>query len=279
MDIRQLAYFVAVYEQGSISAAARHTKVAQPSVSSALAQLEQQLGCSLFTRQPKGVRPTDEGERLYSQASQLLSQMQALQASFRQPARRVQFRLGLVRALGVERMSALLKEFNNQVDGLELHLVEPDEPCEARIINIRQLRAGELFRPLWTDHYVLALPSQHPLCTTPHITLNDFRKLALIKRTPCEAWDQLALALSKANIKPQIRANIHTIEYAIGLVGAGIGAALLPDFEMQKFRPDLQYRPIAELQPQRELVLAFAKDFQHQPTIQALCQVVDSMRA
>jgi len=48
---------------------------------------------------------------------------------------------------------------------------------------------------------------------------------------------------------------------------------------MQKFRPDLQYRPIAELQPQRELVLAFAKDFQHQPTIQALCQVVDSMRA
>jgi hypothetical protein len=37
------------------------------------------------------------------------------------------------------------------------------------------------------------------------------------------------LALNRHNVKPDIRANIHTIEYAIGLVGAGIGCALLPD--------------------------------------------------
>lgn len=273
MDTRQLAYFVAVYEQRSISAAARHCAVAQPSVSAALHQLEQQLGCTLFIRLHKGVQPTEEGERLYSQASQLLSQLQALQASFKKPARKVSFRLGLVRALGVERMSQLLKEFNQKVPGLELHLVEPDEPCDARIINIRQLKAGELYQSLWNDSYSLALPAQHPLCTQQDIQLSDFKKLPLIKRTPCEAWEQVALALSKANIKPQVRANIHTIEYAIGLVGAGIGAALLPDFEMQKFRPDLQYRPIAGLTLQRELVLAFAKQQQHQSTVQVLCQV------
>jgi DNA-binding transcriptional LysR family regulator len=130
-----------------------------------------------------------------------------------------------------------------------------------------------LYQSLWNDNYSLALPAQHPLCTQQDIQLSDFKKLPLIKRTPCEAWEQVALALSKANIKPQVRANIHTIEYAIGLVGAGIGAALLPDFEMQKFRPDLQYRPIAGLTLQRELVLAFAKEQQHQSTVQALCQV------
>jgi len=273
MDTRQLAYFVAVYEQRSISAAARQLDIAQPSVSSALQQLEQQLGTALFIRLPKGVQPTEDAERLYVQACQLLSQMQALQASFNKPAKRLQFRLGLVRALGVERMSQLLKEFNSQLPGLELHLVEPDEPCDARIINIRQLKAGELYQSLWTDSYLLALPAQHPLCTQSEIQLTDFKKLPLIKRTPCEAWDQVALALSKANIKPQIRANIHTIEYAIGLVGAGIGCALLPDFEMQKFRPDLQYRAIEGPALRRELVLAFDKNQQHQTAVKLLCEI------
>ena len=273
MDTRQLAYFVAVYEQRSISAAARQLDIAQPSVSSALQQLEQQLGTTLFIRLPKGVQPTEDAERLYVQACQLLSQMQALQASFNKPAKRLQFRLGLVRALGVERMSQLLKEFNSQLPGLELHLVEPDEPCDARIINIRQLKAGELYQSLWTDSYLLALPAQHPLCTQSEIQLTDFKKLPLIKRTPCEAWDQVALALSKANIKPQIRANIHTIEYAIGLVGAGIGCALLPDFEMQKFRPDLQYRAIQGPALRRELVLAFDKNQQHQTAVKLLCEI------
>ena len=273
MDTRQLAYFVAVYEQRSISAAARQLDIAQPSVSSALQQLEQQLGTLLFIRLPKGVQPTEDAERLYVQACQLLSQMQALQASFNKPAKRLLFRLGLVKALGVERMSQLLKEFNSQLPGLELHLVEPDEPCDARIINIRQLRAGELYQNLWTDSYLLALPAQHPLCTQPEIQLSDFKKLPLIKRTPCEAWDQVALALSKANIKPQIRANIHTIEYAIALVGAGIGCALLPDFEMQKFRPDLQYRAIQGPALTRELVLAFDKNQQHQNAVKLLCEI------
>jgi LysR family transcriptional regulator, benzoate and cis,cis-muconate-responsive activator of ben and cat genes len=273
MDTRQLAYFVAVYEQRSISAAARQLDIAQPSVSSALQQLEQQLGTTLFIRLPKGVQPTEDAERLYVQACQLLSQMQALQASFNKPAKRLQFRLGLVKALGVERMSQLLKEFNSQLPGLELHLVEPDEPCDARIINIRQLKAGELYQSLWTDSYLLALPAQHPLCTQPDIQLTDFKKLPLIKRTPCEAWDQVALALSKANIKPQIRANIHTIEYAIALVGAGIGCALLPDFEMQKFRPDLQYRAIQGPALRRELVLAFDKNQQHQNAVKLLCEI------
>jgi LysR family transcriptional regulator, benzoate and cis,cis-muconate-responsive activator of ben and cat genes len=273
MDTRQLAYFVAVYEQRSISAAARQLDIAQPSVSSALQQLEQQLGTLLFIRLPKGVQPTEDAERLYVQACQLLSQMQALQASFNKPAKRLLFRLGLVKALGVERMSQLLKEFNSQLPGLELHLVEPDEPCDARIINIRQLRAGELYQNLWTDSYLLALPAQHPLCTQPEIQLSDFKKLPLIKRTPCEAWDQVALALSKANIKPQIRANIHTIEYAIALVGAGIGCALLPDFEMQKFRPDLQYRAIQGPALTRELVLAFDKNQQHQSAVKLLCEI------
>ena len=157
MDIRQLSYFVAVYEQGSVSAAARQCCVAQPSLSAALRQLEQELGVTLFIRLPKGVTPTEDGEKLYGHAGRLLSQVQSLKASFTEPVARVKFRLGLIRALGVERMSQLLREFSNSVPGLELHLVEPDEPCDARIITPQLLKAGEAFAPIWHDSYLLAL--------------------------------------------------------------------------------------------------------------------------
>lgn len=273
MDTRQLGYFVAVFEQGSISAAARHCAVAQPSVSAALMQLETELNCALFIRLPKGVKPTEEGERLYSQASQIISQLHAVKASFNKPAKRLQFRLGLVRALGVERMSQLLKDFNSQLPGLELHLVEPDEPCDARIINIRQLKAGELYQPLWSDAYLLAIPAHHALCAKAEVALEDFKKLPLIKRTPCDAWDQLQTALNRHNIKAEIRANIHTIEYAIGLVGAGIGCALLPAFESHRNRAEMQIRPLQLPLAERQLVLAFPKDQQHQLAVKVLCEV------
>src|SRR5690606_41628162 len=105
-----------------------------------------------------------------------LSQLQSLKASFTEPVARVKFRLGLIRALGVERMSQLLREFSNSVPGLELHLVEPDEPCDARIITPQLLKAGEAFAPIWHDTYLLALPPGSPLSLQPQIELEDFEQ-------------------------------------------------------------------------------------------------------
>jgi LysR family transcriptional regulator, benzoate and cis,cis-muconate-responsive activator of ben and cat genes len=272
MDIRQLSYFVAVYEQGSISAAARLCCVAQPSLSAALRQLEQELGVSLFIRLPKGVTPTEDGEKLYGHAGRLLAQLQSLKASFSQPVARIKFRLGLIRALGVERMSRLLREFSNSVPGLELHLVEPDEHCDARIITPQLLKAGEAFQPIWHDSYMLALPPGSSLSLQPDIKLEDFEQLPLIKRTPCDAWNTLYPELVRRGIKADVRADIQTIEYALGLVSAGVGCALVPNFDTLLQRQDLALRPLAQLNLQRELGLAYGKN-QDSPSLNILRQL------
>ncbi|MEH8019466.1 LysR family transcriptional regulator [Rheinheimera muenzenbergensis] len=260
MDIRQLNYFVAVYEQGSVSAAARQCCVAQPSLSSALRQLEQELGVSLFIRLPKGVTPTEDGDKLYGHAGRIISQLQSLKASFTEPVARVKFRLGLIRALGVERMSQLLREFSNSLPGLELHLVEPDDSCDARIITPQLLKAGEAFAPIWHDNYLLALPPGSPLSLQPHIELADFEQLPLIKRTPCDAWNTLYPELVRRGIKADIRADIQTIEYALGLVSAGVGCALVPNFDNMQQRNDVDIRPVNELKLERTIGLAYPKN-------------------
>ena len=65
MTIRQLEYFCAVVEEGSVSAASRKLHVAQPPMSRQIALLEQELGVTLFRRGNKGMLLTEAGESLY----------------------------------------------------------------------------------------------------------------------------------------------------------------------------------------------------------------------
>ena len=58
MELRALKYFQSVYEQGSISAAARCCFVSQPSITSAIQLLESDLNITLFVRHARGVLPT-----------------------------------------------------------------------------------------------------------------------------------------------------------------------------------------------------------------------------
>ncbi|MET0404078.1 MAG: LysR family transcriptional regulator, partial [Cystobacter sp.] len=64
--------FVRVYETCSFSVAARHLNLGQPSVSKAVAQLEEQLDAQLFLRSTRGLTPTDAGRRFYEHALRTL---------------------------------------------------------------------------------------------------------------------------------------------------------------------------------------------------------------
>jgi LysR family nitrogen assimilation transcriptional regulator len=71
MDIRQLRYFIAIAEEGSLSAAAQRLNVAQPSLSQHVLTLERDLGVTLLDRSPRGVTLTQSGEILLSHAREL----------------------------------------------------------------------------------------------------------------------------------------------------------------------------------------------------------------
>jgi DNA-binding transcriptional LysR family regulator len=73
MDLRQLEQFVAVYEEGSFSRAARRENCTQPGLSVQIRNLEGQLGVELFTRNARGVAPTVAGKRLYTKSLAILN--------------------------------------------------------------------------------------------------------------------------------------------------------------------------------------------------------------
>lgn len=72
MDIKQLRYFTAIVEEGSLSAAAARIGIAQPSLSQHVKGLEERLGVELLVRSPRGVTVTDAGQTLLVHARQIL---------------------------------------------------------------------------------------------------------------------------------------------------------------------------------------------------------------
>ena len=72
MDSRQLRYFVAMHDAGSLSGAAAMEHVAVSALSYHLGNLEAELGVALFRRKPRGLEPTAAGLRLYTHARAIL---------------------------------------------------------------------------------------------------------------------------------------------------------------------------------------------------------------
>lgn len=275
MDLRSLKYFVFVYEQQSFSAAAKLCFVAQPSISSSVAQLEHSLNTQLFIRCSRGVKSTQTGERLYPLAKQLLGQADAIKTLFTDQSIKQPFYLGVTKGLGVERMSELLKDFTTSQNLMELTLVSHSQTCDARIIIKEELDEKEHFISLWQEDYKLALPYNHVLSLKENITLSDLDGLPFIHRNPCTAWSSLNDTLALAGFCVDIRAKIQTIDYALGLVHAGLGCALVPAPPEVLNKSEIVFREIDGLKLMREIVFAYQ---QSSPVIEKLKSLVINHR-
>jgi LysR family nitrogen assimilation transcriptional regulator len=75
MNLRQIAAFVGVYEEGSFSKAAKRLNLTQSGLSMQVQNLEAVSGVQLFERSPRGIVPTFAGQRLYARAVEILRQL------------------------------------------------------------------------------------------------------------------------------------------------------------------------------------------------------------
>ena len=83
MRLKDLQYFVAVYETKGFSSASRFLNTVQSNVSARIRVLERSLGAPLFERQWRGVVPTDEGIRLYGQAKLVIAALDRVEKAIK----------------------------------------------------------------------------------------------------------------------------------------------------------------------------------------------------
>ena len=160
MDLKQLRYFAAVAEEGSITAAARRLYLSQPPLSMQLQALEREVGCRLFERGRRHITLTDAGRVLYGYACSMLeTQQSALDeiAALREGSGGV-LRLGMVSSLSGTLAADWLAEFCGERKGVRLEIYEANTYELIQRLRRRSVHLALVRQPFQTEDLL-----SHPL--------------------------------------------------------------------------------------------------------------------
>jgi DNA-binding transcriptional LysR family regulator len=186
VDLRHLRYFVAVVEARGFRQASRDLLVAQPALSSALGQLERELGVELLLRTPRGVVLTDAGRRFHAHARAILRQAEEAKAAMRECARRAPgIRIGAVAGIlaASELTAPIVRNYRAarpdlQVELKELSFCDQVSPLLAGHLDVALVR-GPLQHadldivPIALERRALMVGSEHELALEGEVDVAD----------------------------------------------------------------------------------------------------------
>ena len=195
MTIKQLTYLVTVAEEGNITSAARKLFIAQPSLTSAIKDLETEYGITIFTRSNKGIKLTSEGEEFLGYARQVLEQTTLIDERYRgKNSGKLKFSVSAQHySFAVEAFVELLKK--SGADKYEFHMRETqtfniiDDVSHLRseigilylnkfneeVIRKSLRDAGLSFTPLFKAQPHVFIGKDSPLAKKRYLTLEDLK--------------------------------------------------------------------------------------------------------
>ncbi len=239
MTLTELRYLVALADQRHFGRAAEACHVSQPTLSTQIRKLENELGLPLFERGNRSVVPTPTGERIIAEARQILAGAGRLReiASGARTVLSGTLRLGVIPTLGPYLLPWLLSPLQTAHPELDLHLTEDQTAQLLRGLQDYELDAALLAWPveapdiacemLFDEPFLLACPADHPLAARKEVEASEVGTTDLMLLTEGHCLRDQAIALcGEAGIAPAFRtASLTTLRH---LVAAGHGCTLLP---------------------------------------------------
>jgi len=275
MNLRDLKYLVALADHKHFGRAAAASFVSQPTLSTQIRKLEDELGVALVERAPRKVMLTPVGREIAERARKVIADVDQMT----QIARRSQdpeagtVRLGLFPTLGPYLLPHVVPNLRKRFPRLELLLVE--EKTDQILARLRdgRLDAGLLalpihddqlhVEPLFDEPFVLAVPQQHSLAAYPALDMGDLdhQHLLLLEEGHCLRDQALDVCrMSGADERDGFRAT--SLETLRQMVAAGVGITLLPMLAVQPpvpASPDIRLLPFRGEAPHREIAMVWRR--------------------
>jgi LysR family hydrogen peroxide-inducible transcriptional activator len=272
MDLRQLEYFMAIAHEGSISGAARKIRVAQPTLSQQLRNLEEELGEPLLQRKPRGVEPTAAGIILLEHAKLLIDESARLRNRFdkRREIQQGRLTLGIIPTIAPYLLNRILPSFKRTHSQIDIHIREAktneliqlavDGSIEFAItsdINSHDRKKWSLtVRELFREALVLAAPRSSPIARSAQALKPadlDTAKIIHLGEGHCLTEQTRKLCRT---IKGQAGLECDQLETAMAMVAAEMGCAIVPELSIRSRNIDaVSFRPFAQPTPERRINL------------------------
>jgi len=272
MDLRQLEYFTTIIREGSLTAAAKVCRIAQPSLSQQLKALEEELGEPLVHRRPRGVEPTSAGLILMEHAGRLLDEARKLRERFekRRETQEGKITFGIIPTIAPYLLPKLLKPFRDVYPKVDLQIQEArtaeliqqivDGTIEFAVlsdVSPQDLKKWSLHvKELFREPLQLALPAGHPLArakAAPRPDQLTAQDLIHLKDGHCLTDRTLKVCRLK---RLDSRLECDQLGTALAMVGSGMGFAVVPEFAARlRSDPSVAFRRFANPVPERTISL------------------------
>jgi DNA-binding transcriptional LysR family regulator len=244
MELRQLAYFLAVVDEAQFTRAAERLHIAQPAVSQQIQRLEAELGERLLHRDRRTVTLTAAGEALLPHARAALAQVEHGRQAVAELRGLVtgHLRVGLVMPLPDRRVIGTIGAFGRRYPDIELTLVEDETDGLLQALAAGDLEAAFLgLGPgqeppdslqavvVAREPAVLAFHPEHPLAGRTSVPLSVLRDEPVVTLTrAARLRSVLETACRQAGFAPRIVAETSDLNVMVELVAEGVGVALMP---------------------------------------------------
>lgn len=289
MNLRDLKYLVALADHKHFGRAAAACYVSQPTLSTQIKKLEDELGVPLVERAPRKVMLTPAGRDAAERARRIVAEVEQM----KEAARRSQdpeagtVRLGMFPTLGPYLLPHVVPRIRARFPHLELLLVE--EKSDVLLSRLREgkLDAGLLALPvaddqlhtefLFEEPFVLAVPESHPLAQRGSLTLAELshQQLLLLEDGHCLREQALDVCrLSGANEKSEFRAT--SLETLRQMVAADVGITLLPTLAVKPpvaRSPNIHLLGFSDSHPSRRIAMVWRKSSAMSGFLQVFAQV------
>lgn len=294
MNLQDIRYLVALAEHRHFGRAARACNVSQPTLSSQIRKLEDELGVTLLERTNKRVDLTPVGSQILGHARRALAetgQMEAVAQAARDPLVGP-LKLGVIPTLAPYLMPLVLKPLKQACPQMPLELWEDQTRFLIDGLRNHRLDAALLATPadapeitelrLFDEPLLAALPLHHPLAASSNVqesalvdellVLADGHCLASQALAACGARNRVPRGANSGAMSSSMQAS--TLETLVNLVAAGYGSTLLPALSADSFRTrEIVLRPLTG-QSSRTIRLVSRPGFPRPQALRALEHVI-----
>lgn len=278
MNVRQAQYLIAVFEEGSISGAAKRLYISQPALSQTIQMVEKELGARIFDRTTSPISLTYAGEKYIEAARKLV----ALERNLRREIMEIRqetsgkLRVGISTLRSMALLPAILPVFMKKYPAVELEIVETGSAnmdhlvlsgkVDLALLISRDKVSEELaYITLCRERFLLfAGPETNLAKTIPpytEITIDQARDEAFIAAHPGHGARTIQDHMfSEYRMSPRIIFETHSVEVARRLAIACNAVALYPETLLSSWTsPTGIYYPILGDQFLRELYFCYNK--------------------
>ena len=275
MNLRDLHYLVTLADLRHFGKAAQACFVSQPTLSTQIKKLEDELGVALIERAPRKVMLTPAGQEAVQRARRIVAEVDEM----KQAARRSRdpeagsLRLGVFPTVGPYLLPHVVAPLHARFPQLELLLVEEKSDVLLQRLRDGKLDAALLALPLhdeqlhtqflFEEPFLFAAPRNHPLAKQRSMTMDALghETLLLLEDGHCLRDQALDVCrLSGAQEKSGFRAT--SLETLRQMVAAGVGVTLLPALSVHApiaASPNIQLIPFRAPVPSRNIALVWRK--------------------